>query len=230
MDGAQVEFAHDRVEVEGEPGLVSDSTRFPPLASLGPLQGKQLDRLISALGVVPGAVAVAKAASKAESGKPEDYREFLHELYVQNKLVACERLAGAGHYVTFESGATLPALPSRFDIFAQLNLPGPEGKRVDVYFLIDLGDPANSAVRSSREQLADFDSSQEVLDIAEFNAKPLEERVRIVEASEDAARRLRTWPTDGSGSVAEAAQLRSALLPHSIRVSRPDYVATRRGY
>jgi hypothetical protein len=221
QQGAEVEFVRSR-EAVGQPTEQADH-RFPKLTSLGPLDEAGTRRLRSALGVVASARSLARARANAESGDAEDYREFLFETYVHSKVLAAESKIESGDYITLKAGAMMPALPAELDLLGQLNLPGPKGQRVDLFFVLDLSVPANSAVRANRRQLEEFDAFQAEVDMETFNAKPFDERKRLVEASEAAVQKLVNWPPNGS--TAEAAAVRAAILPRRMLIDKSTFIA-----
>jgi hypothetical protein len=146
------------VEREAVTAVAPREQEPPVVATLGRLPDDQLPDLLSAIGVDATGQGLAKAATKAESGKSWDYRDYLFERYVYEKTVVCERLARQGDYRTVPANSNPQPWPPGLDGLGLVNVGSIDKKRVDVFFSFDTRLPENSAVREAAARLAEFDA------------------------------------------------------------------------
>jgi hypothetical protein len=220
-EGSRIEFVHPGADVS-DPGAGVVAT----IQSLGPLPDDQVARLVRSIGVVRSAKALAEATTRAESGVARDFVDFLKERCAYEKVLAAERMAKEGNYVTLEMSESPPVPPEGFVLLGQFGVGNIDGKRVTAWFMIDLELSENRAVAVAQAQWEDAESSIADESVLAFNNQELSMRQAKIRKHDEAESQLQ-----GSEPLTTAvtAELRKQIIPGIYRIHRDVSRISKRG-
>ncbi|MBK8097712.1 MAG: hypothetical protein IPK26_11430 [Planctomycetes bacterium] len=184
---------------------------------MGRLPPDQEERLLlQALDIHDHSSSLANAQAKAEHGDPHDYLAFLRELYNYENTIACREMLRSGGYITVAQDTPLPPMPADYAFVGFPSFGEIDGKRVDVWFLIDLTKHQSALdARDHAEQVERHLVDEEAL---AFNSRDQESRMRAIQESDDALRAIRK-----SRSAAERADLRKKVIDSKFSVNRSTW-------